>query len=178
MGENWIAIAKECGFDQAGDVDIATLKPMQMVRDSCAEDKCRRYNRNWTCPPNCGTLEECDERMQSYRKGVLLQTVTQLEKVFDAKGYRRAGENHARNLKAFAEIIREVYPDALILGAGGCFVCKKCNFPEPCLFPEKAMSSMEGYGLFVTQVCRDNGMQYNYGPETITYSACVLYEKR
>jgi len=177
MEENWIAIAKACGFEQAGEVDVAGLKPMQMVRDSCAEDKCRRYNRNWTCPPNCGTLEECAARMQSYRKGIMLQSVTQLEKVFDSKGYRRAGENFGSALKAFSERIREVYPDALILGAGGCSVCKKCNYPEPCLFPEKATYSMEGFGLFVTQVCRDNGLQYNYGPETVTFNACVLYEK-
>ena len=37
------------------------------------------------------------------------------------------------------------------------------------------MSSMEAYGLFVTRVCKDNGIPYHYGPKTITYTACVLY---
>jgi len=37
------------------------------------------------------------------------------------------------------------------------------------------MSSMEGYGLFVTQVCRDAGVPYHYGEKTITYTACVLF---
>ncbi|MBQ8925438.1 MAG: DUF2284 domain-containing protein, partial [Clostridia bacterium] len=40
---------------------------------------------------------------------------------------------------------------------------------------DKAMSSMEAYGLFVTRVCKDNGVPYYYGPKTITYTACVLY---
>lgn len=44
-----------------------------------------------------------------------------------------------------------------------------------CRYPKKAMSSMEGYGLFVTQVCRDAGVPYHYGDRTITYSACILY---
>ena len=35
--------------------------------------------------------------------------------------------------------------------------------------------SVEGYGLFVTQVCRDVGVPYYYGERTITYSACILY---
>ena len=34
---------------------------------------------------------------------------------------------------------------------------------------------MEGYGLFVTQICRDNGLSYHYGERTITYTACVLF---
>ena len=61
------------------------------------------------------------------------------------------------------------------LGAGGCKVCASCAHPEPCRFPEKAHSSMEAYGLFVTQVCRDNNAAYYHGPRTITYSACVLF---
>lgn len=29
-------------------------------------------------------------------------------------------------------------------------------------------------GLFVTQVCRDNGIRYYYAEKTITYTACIL----
>ena len=79
-----------------------------------------------------------------------------------------------KNFYAFAEEIRREYPNALCLGAGGCRVCSQCAYPSPCRFPEKAMSSMEGYGLFVTQVCRDAGIPYHYGEKTITYTACVL----
>ncbi|MDO4340204.1 MAG: DUF2284 domain-containing protein [Eubacteriales bacterium] len=43
-----------------------------------------------------------------------------------------------------------------------------------CRFPEKAISYMEAYWLFVTQVCRDNHLEYYYVPKTITYTACVL----
>ena len=38
--EQWIEKAKEAGFSEAGALDPATLKVMQMVRDSCATDKC------------------------------------------------------------------------------------------------------------------------------------------
>ena len=37
------------------------------------------------------------------------------------------------------------------------------------------VSSMEAYGLFVTQVCRDAGVPYHHGEKTITYTACALY---
>ena len=53
-------------------------------------------------------------------------------------------------------------------------MCTQCAYPEECRFPEKAMSSMEGYGLFVTQVYRDNEAQYYYGPKAIAYSALTM----
>ena len=108
-------------------------------------------------------------------RGILLQTVGKLKKAIDVHVY---AETEKRHMELFyqlcAEIRREV-PDALCLGSGGCRICGHCAWPEPCRFPERACSSMEGYGLFVTQVCRDSGAAYYHGPGTITYTACVLF---
>ena len=38
-----------------------------------------------------------------------------------------------------------------------------------------AYASMEGYGLFVTEVCRTAGLPYHHGEKTITFTACILY---
>ena len=56
--EDLKALAKECGFDVAEDLDPKTLKFLPEVRDMCAADRCRHYNKSWACPPACGTLEE------------------------------------------------------------------------------------------------------------------------
>ena len=173
--EQWIQAALESGFSEATSLDVSTLKPMPAVRDMCAADKCKAYGHNWTCPPECGTLEECEARIRRYSRGILLQTVGKLEKNIDTKGYELTEKQHTKAFRTFAELIRADYPDALCLGAGGCRLCPTCAYPEPCRFPDKAYSSMEGYGLFVTQVCRDNHAQYYHGPKTITYSACVLF---
>lgn len=173
--ESWIQIAREIGFTEAGKLDLDTLKVMPLVRETCAEDKCHAYNHNWTCPPTCGTLEECEAKMRSYTRGILLQTTGQLNRSIDTKMYMETEKIHREHLQMFGKHMREVHPDALILGAGGCRVCKQCAYPDSCRFPEKAFSSMEAYGLFVTQVCRDNQLKYYYGPKTITYTGCVLY---
>ena len=171
----WIEIALSLGFSAAVPLDTATLIPREDVRAMCASDKCRAYGKNWTCPPHCGTLADCTAKIQSHRRGILLQTVGQLEKTIDTKGYRRTEQQHLQQFHAFCELLCRDYPDALRLGSGGCRICEKCAFPEPCRFPEKACSSMEGYGLFVTQVCRDNGLPYHHGEKTVTYTACVLF---
>ena len=175
MPEKWMQVAASCGFTHAAVLDVKTLRPMSMVREACAADKCHAYGKNWTCPPACGTLEECSAEMAKYSRGILLQTVGQLAKTIDTKGYAEAAAQHDKHLSSFAALIRREYPDALCLGAGGCRVCPACAYPAPCRFPEQATSSMEAYGLFVTQVCRDNGLAYYHGPKTITYTACVLF---
>lgn len=173
--EEWIQVALDIGFDVAVPCDVSTLKPMAEVREMCRADKCQAYNKNWTCPPNCGTLAECAEKIQRYQRGILLQTIGHMSKAIDSKCYRETERRHMENFLKLVKEIRKVYPAALCLGAGGCRVCKKCAYPEPCRFPEQAYSSMEGYGLFVTQVCRDNHVPYYHGERTITYSACILF---
>lgn len=172
---HWVQQAKSIGFDEAVLFEPRMLKAREDVRAMCAADKCNAYGKNWTCPPACGTIEECQIRMHSYKSGILLQTVGHMQKVIDSRCYRETEKRHMKNLYSFAEQLRSAYPRVLCLGAGGCRICKHCAYPDSCRFPEKAMSSMEGYGLFVTQVCRDAGLSYYYGEKTITYTACALF---
>lgn len=178
MMDTLCKLAREIGFDEAKPLDVVTLKPMAAVREMCAEDKCRAYGRNWTCPPAIGTLEECEARLQSFSYGILLQTVGALRRRIDSRTIMDTERRHMEYFRTFSDRVREMDPDALCLGAGGCRVCKVCAYPEPCCFPEKALSSMEGYGLFVTQVCRDNDLPYYHGEGTITYIACVLFGRK
>ena len=171
----WLEAAKKLGFDAAVALDPQKLVAREDVRAMCAEDKCGAYNKNWTCPPAVGTVEACQLKMRQYKSGILLQTVGHARKAVDSKCYRETEQRHRKSFYALAEAIRTAHPDALCLGAGGCRVCKQCAYPEPCRAPEKAVSSMEGYGLFVTQVCRDAGVAYHHGDKTVTYTACVLF---
>lgn len=172
---DWIETAKQMGFDDAAYIDPQRLEARADVRAMCAQDKCGAYGKNWTCPPACGTLQECQEHMRSYRQCIVLQTFGHLRKTIDSKCYRETEQRHLAQLAAFSRALRQVYPQALCLGAGGCRVCKICAYPDACRFPQEAMASMEGYGLFVTQVCRDAGLSYHHGEKTITYTACILF---
>ncbi len=171
----WIERAKALGFDTAVPLEPKKLEAREDVRAMCAADKCGAYEKNWTCPPAIGTVAECRERMGRYQRGILLQTVGYMRKDIDSKCYRETERRHLEHFRTFAAEIRTEYPAALCLGAGGCRVCKVCAYPEACRYPDKAVSSMEGYGLFVTQVCRDAGVDYYHGERTITYTACVLF---
>ena len=168
-------LAIEHGFSHVAEFDPEILEVLPSVRAMCEEDKCHAYGKNWTCPPFCGTLEECSDRMHSYSKGLLLQTEGKLNKVIDMIGYLETARRHNDLVYSFADKIKEDMPDCLVLGGGGCRRCTKCAHPKPCRHPDKAIPSMEGYGLLVSRVCEAAGLPYYYGEKTITYVACVLY---
>ena len=170
-----LQLARDAGFDIAVPLVPASLTPREHVRQMCAADKCGAYNKNWTCPPALGSLADCAVRLHRYRHGILVQTVGHMKKTIDSRCYRETEARHRQQLYTLADQIRAEFPDALCLGAGGCRVCQSCAYPETCRFPQKAMSSMEGYGLFVTEVCRDAGIPYHHGEKTITYTGCILY---
>lgn len=58
--------ARSLGFDTAVPLDPATLEAREDIRAMCSADKCRIYGRNWGCPPHCGTVEECQQKMHIY----------------------------------------------------------------------------------------------------------------
>ncbi|KPU45196.1 hypothetical protein OXPF_10870 [Oxobacter pfennigii] len=170
-------LAVSCGFTNVGDLNVDTVVARNEVRDACAENKCHAYGKNWSCPPACGTLEECASRMKKYHHGLILQTTGELEDSFDYEGMMELAETHKNNFDDFSERIKKIYPDAMLLGAGGCKKCEKCTYPDsPCRFPNSMTSSMEAYGLLVSDVCKSNGVEYYYGPGTLTYVGCVLID--
>lgn len=171
-----IDLALAHGFSHAGAINTAALRPLQAVRDMCADGRCQRYGKCWSCPPGCGTLEETSARMARYERGLLLQTTGELEDDFDVETMTETGEKHKELFAAFAQKLRQRFPDCLPLTAGTCTLCKTCTYPDaPCRFPDKMLSSMEAYGLLVSDVCTASGLGYYYGPRTITYTACILF---
>jgi predicted metal-binding protein len=170
--------AKDCGFTEAGPLDVGTIEFMPEVRDMCASGRCQVYGKNWACPPACGTLDDMREKVQKYQRGLLVQTVGQLEDNMDWDTMQQTAKDHEANFQKLWDVLGKEYPGLLAMGAGTCTRCTPCAYVEgkPCRFPERLMHSMEASGLFVSKVCTDNNVKYNYGPNTIAYTGCFLLE--
>lgn len=170
-------IIEAAGFSHTGKISMDTVELRDEVRDMCRNGNCGKYARNWSCPPGCGTLEECEARVRQYTHGILVQTVGNLEDSMDVETMMETEAEHKKHFFALEEQLRAKYPTMLPIGAGCCTRCKECTYPDnPCRFPDKTFASMEAYGMLVTQVCQDNNLTYYYGPCTITYTSCFLLE--
>ena len=176
-----ISTAKETGFTNVATVDISTIELNEQVREMCAVNKCHAYNTNWSCPPSCGTVDECQTRVKQYEGGIIVQTTGNLEDDFDFETMAETAKTHGQNLVKLTKHLKAAYPDieTLTLGAGACMTCEKCTYPDaPCRFPELMSSPMEGYGMVISEVCKANDIKYYYGKGTLTYVGCYLFKNK
>ena len=173
--EQLSALAKACGFTHCAPLDVKTLEFLPEVHQMCAANTCGRYNKSWACPPAVGTLEEMRARVKGYAAGLLVQTVGEIEDSYDWDGIQSVAKRQGENFAKLWDELEKIYPSVLAMGTGGCTKCEKCAYPdEPCRFPERMAASMEACGLYVSKLCADNGLAYNYGPEKIAFTACFL----
>ena len=175
--EEAIALAEELGLRGRGIFAAKDLKFLKEVRDMCKTDKCGNYKKTWTCPPACGTLAESRKKAKQYSWGIILQTTAEMEDEFDGEAIEEASSLQRSRFLEYCTRIRETGEDILPMGSGGCGVdCAPCTYPDaPCRFPDRAFTSMEAYGLLVTDVCKSANTPYYYGRNTVTFTGCVLF---
>lgn len=151
------------------------LNVHQSVRNSCLSNACGKSGRSWTCPPHVGGLEELGSKMLSFGNVVLVQYIATLEDSWDFEGMADAAKRHNDIFREIRIRLDNLDVVNLTLGCGGCGYCEKCTCPdEPCTFPDKALGSVEGYGLDVKALVESVGLQYINGVNTVSYVGAVF----
>lgn len=173
-----MTLAEENGFSHFGPANMSAFTVLSEVRDMCSSGRCGKYDQNWACPPACGTIEHARKMISQYSHGIIVQTTGVLEDEFDYEGMQSISGRHKKSFENFARQAKLTCPGCLALTAGTCTICSKCTYPDrPCRYPSRRLSSMEAYGLWVSDICARSGLKYNYGARTITYTSCVLYNE-
>lgn len=176
--EEAIALAKKIGLRGRGIFAAKDLEFREEVRDMCRADRCGSYGKLWTCPPACGSLEESRRKAEQYQWGIILQTTADMEDEFDGEAIEEAMSSQRKHFLEYCDCLRKRGEDFLPMGSGGCGMqCTECTYPDaPCRFPDQAVTSMEAYGLLVTDVCKSADTPYYYGRNTVTFTSCVLFK--
>jgi len=170
-------LAVEAGFTSSGELNMSALEFRQEVRDMCSADQCRSYGRSWSCPPAVGSLELSAAKASKYHRGIIVQTTGKMRREVDYHSIRDTNRVHVANFEKYVRQIRTLFPGCLPMGAGACTICSKCTYPDrPCRHPSRLIISMEAYGLIINDVCRKSGLDYNYGPQTVTFTSCILID--
>jgi predicted metal-binding protein len=166
------------GFHEYKKFDLNLITIDQAVRDLCEQNTCGQYNRNHICPPAIKGIEEWQEEIFSYTNGVLVSKVYPTQGGFDFKAWFEGIRDFQETLGRLKEDVEAQFPERkfLFLGAGGCFLCDRCTYPEgkPCRFPDKTFPSLEACGIDVVRLSRDAGVRYNNGKNTITLIGGIL----
>ena len=180
MRADVVSLALACGFDRAEEISADQIVLDRVFRDLCASNACGMYGKCWMCPPDIGDIDELMEDVRRYPGGVLYQSVSLLEDSFDFEGMQAGGQAHSERSQALDKALREAgYTGFLHLSKGGCGVCSRCAKAEgkPCRCEEKAMSSLEAYGVNVSATVKNTSMKYINGVNTVTYFGLVLLKE-
>jgi predicted metal-binding protein len=178
LHEQIIALAGDAGATHSRIVVTDRVKIHQSVRDSCAANYCGKYGSCWTCPPRVGELAELEARIRSFPQGLLIQNVAALEDSWDFDGMTRAAHDHNDMIRSLGQRLTETFEgiEVLPLGAGGCGYCEKCSCPDsPCVAPDQALGSIEGYGTDVKALVESCGLRYINGQNTVSYVGVVFF---
>jgi len=166
------------GANNASVIEAKNIVLDRAFRDICATNACGMYGKCYMCPPDVGDIDELMAQIANFDHALVYQTVTELEDSFDFEGMIAA----KKKSYPLAQSLRRMFADmnvtrVLHLGVGGCGVCEDCakKENEPCRFPEKAMPSLEAYGVNVSELAKAAGMKYINGQDTVTYFGAVLF---
>ena len=172
--------AIKAGAFKANVIEVKDIQFDVRFRDTCASNLCGNYGRCWTCPPDCGEINEMIKSLSKFKYALVYQTVGTLEDSFDVENMEEvAKEHHKRTLtirKAAEQILKCEF---LNLGAGGCRICDICakKTNEPCRNPNLATVSLEAYGINVSTLAKTAEMKYINGQNTVTYFSAVLFNE-
>ncbi len=168
----------DMGAFKASFIDVAKMELLEEFRKYCESNSCGKYGKSYMCPPDAGAIHDLMNTLKTYKTALVYQTVTDLEDSYDFEGMTEAGNNANKLAQNFSAWLKENgYQDFLHLGSGGCKVCETCGkeVDVPCRFPDKAMASLETYGVNVSHLATLAGMKYINGQDTVTYFCGVFF---
>ena len=173
--EQLVQMAIKNGACKAAVIEVKKVPFSTEFRAACEANACGVYGRCWMCPPDIGPIDQLIAKASGYQQVLVYQTVSDLEDSFDFEGMQEAGNRHNKLSMALQE--RLAGEEVLHLGAGGCRVCERCAKldNEPCRAPDKALSSLEAYGINVSRLAPAAGMNYINGQNTVTYFGAVFF---
>lgn len=174
-----IETAVNFGAHKAAVMNVKDIPFNRDFRKACESNTCGNYGKCWTCPPDAGDIDDLIEKARKYHRALIYQTVSSIEDSFDIEGMLEAGKIHNQVAeKIAAQVLPYLGDHVLHLSAGGCRVCERCAKRDnlPCRHPDRAMYSMEAYGIPVSEVASLCGLKYINGQNTVTYFGIFLYE--
>ena len=176
---SFVGTALGCGAKRAAVLDAGEIPYRPEFRAMCEQNACGQYGRRWMCPPDVGEIDGLIASAQTYGKALVFQTVTPVADSYDFEGMMEAEKRHNEVGALIAGRILPLPGGALRLGAGACLLCERCAKLDdvPCRHPKEAVSSLEAYGIAVSELAPKCGMAYVNGENAVTFFGAILFHK-
>ena len=175
---DYIAYAKAAGFTEASYFDPQKLSfaDAETLRDACKANDCGFYGRYWTCPPGVGTIEKVQNKVLSYRHGLVLQLLTEaISLTFQPELFSEVSQTFNDMTKVVGDQLKqEVGENVFMLGMSGCTLCKHCTYPKAsCCYGKAMVPCISGHCINVYRLWDNTGHRRANLDETDFYSVLL-----
>jgi len=144
---------------------------------------CRLYNKNWCCPPATPSPERVRKILEEYSLALLLVGNRTFPEIYHDNDNAKKRAKQVRCWKGTVSLERflflEGYYKAFGLVGEACALCKECNYPGDCLFPQEKRPSVESFSIDVIGMLKNLGVSTQvagHKTESFRYYGIILLE--
>jgi len=102
-----IKMAEKAGF-HAAVIDTKDIPVDGSFRKFCEENRCGKYDANYSCPPACGTPQEVHQRLLEKKKALVLQMTYEIGSYENQKAIQNGRNMLNKSVLALAEALRQL----------------------------------------------------------------------
>jgi len=160
LEERILTLCQHHGIEGVHLIKTSQIIVAQWVRLKCRYG-CDHYNTNWCCPPATVTVKEAREILREYKSALLLCGEAVHPHFYQDNSKKR--RTQVQFWKGTVAIERELFllgfHKAFGLTSESCALCKKCVYPENCLFPKEKRPSVESFSIDIFQTLNRLGKE-------------------
>lgn len=173
-----LELAKTEGFTAA----ITTPENIpvdEKFRAYCEENLCGNYGANYSCPPDCGPVEELHQNLLKEDKVLLVQTVWNIESYENKPDIQKAKETHNAMVLSLKSKLEQNGCIGFCSGYNGCPLCNPCKRKEnlPCIHPDLRISCMSAYCIDVAELAKRCDLEFAWTPEKLYLFGMIAFHE-
>ena len=157
-------------------VDPKSLEFSERIRWIC-EHECPMYGKTWACPPAVGSVDSCKEKCLGYKNCLVIGTITECDDIASMEQSLATRPEHEAITNAVIEMFRAQGAEPYVLSTEACAVCQRCAVldGQPCRHPGRMHPCVESHGINVIPTLEENGLDFQYGGNIITWYSLLFY---
>lgn len=170
--------AREAGFS-AALCDTADIPVDHSFRRYCEENLCGQYDKNYGCPPRCGTPAEMEARLRVPGHALVLQSTWPIADYTDRAAIAAAKIAHNAASQALLQRLAADGIRGFMVGCSGCTLCEECALTHgaPCTYPQQCYACMSAYCIHVLELAARCGLRYDCGDSKLRMFGMLVLEK-
>ena len=159
-------------------IDPSHLEFSSRIRYIC-QAECPMYGTSWACPPATGEVDACKKHCNKYKNCLLIGTIVEVNDIANIEDSLATRGDHEAITNEVRDLMRQQGIEPFILSTEACAECERCAYldGEPCRMPDRMHPCIESYGINVIPVLEENGLDFQYGSNMVTWYSLLFFNE-